>query len=234
VPLEYAKLPSSLISRIALEEGVVAVVPLGSLEQHCEGPLGLDSMIAERLAFEACVLLERRSAARCVILPTLYYGFSPEWSKVKGTISVPLDVYVNLLKAIVRGLVKAGFKRIAFINTHGGNAGIAEAYISEAASEVGGVVLALINYWELLNIKLDHAGPVEESIAKALGVAESMGECSRIGYRSRPRITATPPEEPSTIAFENQPPNVDVGELIEALARALETVAKTPTSEKLI
>lgn len=223
MPLEYARLSSSQVSRIALEDRVLAVIPLGSIEQHCEGPLGLDSMVAETLAFRSCSLLEERGLGRCVILPTLYYGYSPEWSRVRGTISLPLDTYQSILEAIVEGLAKAGFRRVVFLNGHGGNSSVVEAVMRGVASRFEGLVLALVNYWELLDIKLDHAGPVEESIASSLGVAASLGDCREVGYMSRPRVTTQPPGEPSRIKFGGiTAPRVE--EVVEAVVRALEKV----------
>jgi creatinine amidohydrolase len=221
VPVDYVRISSRDLGELTLESNVIAVVPLGSVEQHCEGPLGLDSMIAERLAYEACKHLEGESRVTCIILPTISYGYSPEWSKVKGTISIPLHIYTGLLEAVIEGIIRSGVKRIALINAHGGNVGVAEAVLRNIASKHEGLVLALINYWELLNAKLDHAGPFEESVARALGLQVSLGDCINIGYESKPRVILGTPSEPAKIVFEANSATVDFETLVGALAKAL-------------
>ncbi|MFZ8793381.1 MAG: creatininase family protein [Acidilobaceae archaeon] len=225
MPVEYARLSTRALEELASKQNVIAVIPLGSIEQHCEGPLGLDSMIAERLSQEACRRLEARGEVTCVILPTLNYGYSPEWGRVKGTISIPLHTYAELLEAVVEGAIGSGFRRIALINAHGGNVGVAEAVLRSIASRHEGVVLALINYWELLNAKLDHAGPFEEAVVRALGFNIDLGECASVGYEGKPRILLRTPREPSKITMGVTGVSLDLEALVEALAGALRRVA---------
>ncbi|MCX8195574.1 MAG: creatininase family protein [Acidilobaceae archaeon] len=183
MPLEYSRLSSRQAEEVA--EKSIAVLPLGSLEQHCEGPLGFDSLVAERLAWRACEELERKGRL-CVILPTLHYGFSPEWSEVKGTVSIGLHAYVQLISSILESLIRAGFRRIALLNAHGGNAGLLEAAARELSRE--GVAIAVINYWQAAGLSLDHAGPAEESVARALGLDVSFGSCEEEVGHERPPI----------------------------------------------
>ncbi len=234
MPVEYVRLSSRDLEELAVKSNVIAVIPLGSIEQHCEGPLGLDSMIAERIAYEACKRLEERGRAVCLILPTIHYGYSPEWSRVRGTISVPLHTYIELLEAIIEGVVRSGVSRVVLVNAHGGNVGVAEAILRDLASRYEGLVLALANYWELLGVKLDHAGPVEEAVARALGLQISLGNCVEVGYEGRPRILLGAPRGPSRLVFEGASAAFNLDVLIEALATALEKVALANPSRQSI
>jgi creatinine amidohydrolase len=225
VPLEYARISARDLENVALKGDVIAVIPLGSVEQHCEGPLGLDSMVAERLAYEACRRLEEEGRATCLILPTIHYGYSPEWSRVRGTISLPLHVYAKLLEEVIEGVVRGGVKRVVLLNAHGGNAGVAEAILRGLASKHEGLVLALVNYWELLNVRLDHGGPVEEAVARALGLEVDFGNCVDVGYESRPRVILGSPREPSRVVLEGTVPPLGPEALIGALAEALRKIA---------
>ncbi len=233
MPIDYTRISSVDLEKFILEENVIVVIPLGSIEQHCNGPLGLDSMIAERLSHEACKRLEEKNSIKCILMPTIYYGYSPEWSKVKGTISIPLHVYKEFLEAIIESLANWGFRRVVLINAHGGNVSLIEATLRSIASKREDLILALVNYWELLDLKLDHAGPLEEHIAKSLGLSIELGECSQVGYESKPRIITKTPQQPSRIIFEDNV-IVDLEKLIEALAEALERIASTSLSKHLI
>ncbi len=230
MPLDYRELSSFDIKNIASRDDVIAVIPVGSLEQHCRGPLGLDGLIAEKIAWESCKALEARSSGLCIILPTIYYAFSPEWGEVEGTLSLKIPAFAELLESIISGLRRAGFKRIAFINGHGGNSSIIEAILRESAGE--SYTLALINYWEQLNIKLDHAGPTEKEIAEQLGVKAEMGECEETQYRNKPRIITGKTRKPATMKISQQ--TLTREQIIEGNAKALEEILKTNTIGKLI
>ncbi|MCS7107157.1 MAG: creatininase family protein [Acidilobaceae archaeon] len=213
MPLEYARLSSRELERVA--EVSVAVLPLGSMEQHCEGPLGFDSFVAEKLAWRACEELERRGKL-CVLLPTLYYGFSPEWSEVRGTVSLDLRTYSSLISSVLEALLKAGFKRIALLNAHGGNAGLLEAIARELSRE--GAVIGVINYWQALGISLDHAGPGEAEVAKTLGLEVSFGRCEEEVSYTRPSIVAGRVRRTAGMRGRAQ----EVGNMAERVAEAIE------------
>ncbi|MDM7275824.1 MAG: creatininase family protein [Thermoprotei archaeon] len=229
MPLDYRELSSFEIRNLASRNDVIAVIPVGSLEQHCRGPLGLDGLIAERIAWESCRALEARNSGLCVILPTIYYAFSPEWGGVEGTLSLKITTFTELVESIISGLRRAGFKRIAFLNGHGGNSSILEAVLREAAGE--GYALALVNYWEPLNIKLDHAGPTEKSVAEQLGIKVDMGECEeKASYKSRPRIVSGKVGEPLTIIINQHAPTRE--HIVEENAKALEELLRIDITKK--
>lgn len=96
----------------------VAVVPLGSLEQHGHHlPLLTDSLICEELARRA----ERELGEEAVFLPLLWIGASDHHRAFPGTVSVSNDVYVQLLINLLESLIGSGFRRILLLNAHGGN-----------------------------------------------------------------------------------------------------------------
>ncbi|RKY58602.1 MAG: hypothetical protein DRP94_05870 [Candidatus Latescibacterota bacterium] len=100
----------------AIERGAPVFLPTGPVEGHGPHvPLGCDYYIAT--AFSVVM------AQKCggVVLPPLTYNFSGATSTFRGAVSVPIDVQVQMLKAIIRALWRQGFKYIFVVSVHGPN-----------------------------------------------------------------------------------------------------------------
>jgi creatinine amidohydrolase len=93
-----------------------AVVPLGSTEQHAYLSLMVDTLIPEKLAREAAEPLG------IPVFPAVPFGLSPYFSSFPGTVSLRMETYLALVRDILDSLSGAGFRRIVFVNGHGGNA----------------------------------------------------------------------------------------------------------------
>ena len=92
------------------------VVPLGSTEQHAGLSLSVDSILSERVAAEAAEPLS------VPVFPVLAYGITPYFQAYPGTLTLRLDTYLRVVRDILDGLAKSGFRRILLCNGHGGNA----------------------------------------------------------------------------------------------------------------
>lgn len=94
----------------------VAVVPIGSTEQHGTNlPLASDSLSTSRLAE---VLSQELGAYLVPIIPV---GTSPEHLSFRGTVTLKHDTLQAVILDIVDSLVKTGFKAIIIVSMHGGN-----------------------------------------------------------------------------------------------------------------
>ncbi len=94
----------------------VAVVPIGSTEQHGTNlPLASDSLATARVA-EA--LAEGLGA---YLLPVLPIGTSPEHLSFRGTVTLTEETLRAVVTDIVDSLVKTGFTTIILTSMHGGN-----------------------------------------------------------------------------------------------------------------
>ena len=98
-----------------LERDDRAVVPLGSTEQHAYLSLGVDNILAGRVAAEAAEPLG------VPVFPTVTYGLTPYFMAYPGTVTLRLETYLRLLGDILDSLATTGFRRILFVNGHGGN-----------------------------------------------------------------------------------------------------------------
>jgi creatinine amidohydrolase len=91
------------------------VVPLGSTEQHAQLSLSVDSILSERVGVEAAAPLG------VPVFPVLAYGITPYFQDFPGTISLRMETYIHIVRDILDGLYRSGFRRILLCNGHGGN-----------------------------------------------------------------------------------------------------------------
>lgn len=105
------------------------VVPIGSTEQHGLLSLGTDAILAERVAAEAAEPLG------IPVLPVLPFGMAPYFSAFPGSLTLRLSTYVAVLQDLLDTLCSQGFRRIAIVNGHGGNAPVTGAIREWLAQE---------------------------------------------------------------------------------------------------
>ncbi len=91
------------------------VVPLGSTEQHGYLSLATDAILAQKVSEEAAEPLG------VPVLPVLSFGLAPYFTAFPGTISLKTETYFSLVEDILNSLYRSGFRRILFVNGHGGN-----------------------------------------------------------------------------------------------------------------
>ena len=97
-------------------EESVAIVPLGSTEQHGPHlPLATDHLIAEALATAAA---EETGAVRT---PTVNVGVSPHHRQFNGTMWVDAPEFRDYVESFTRHLTYHGIDRVVYVNAHGGN-----------------------------------------------------------------------------------------------------------------
>jgi creatinine amidohydrolase len=98
------------------EEESLALVPLGSTEQHGPHlPEGTDHIIAEALAREAA----DRTGYLCT--PTVTVGVSPHHRQFHGTMWVDAPAFRDYVESFSENLAYHGIDRIVYVNAHGGN-----------------------------------------------------------------------------------------------------------------
>ncbi len=102
-----------------LEEVDVALLPVGSIEQHGPHlPLDSDAFDAEYLAHKVA---ETCSDPKPLVLPLISYGVSYHHEDFSGTISISPDTLSQLVYEIGMGAARQGITKLLIINGHGGN-----------------------------------------------------------------------------------------------------------------
>jgi creatinine amidohydrolase len=129
--------------RDARDAGAMVVVPVGAIEQHAVHlPVETDACLSTAVSRLAAA---RVSALPVLVAPTLSFGFSPHHLSHAGTISLRLGTYLAVLGDIARSMVDNGFRRILFVNGHGGNNAPLRAKVGELVTD--GLPVGTVDYW---------------------------------------------------------------------------------------
>lgn len=117
-----------------------AILPLGSTEQHCDLSLCVDAILAEKIALDAAEPLG------VPVFPVVSYGLTPYFMSYPGSITLRIETYVRLVRDILDGLKRHGFRRILIVNGHGGNQPAAALALEWMADHPGHAV-KFHNWW---------------------------------------------------------------------------------------
>lgn len=118
----------------------LAVLPLGSTEQHAGLSLSVDSILAEKVALDAAEPLG------LPVFPVLAYGVTPYFLAYPGSVSLRVSTYISIVRDIFDSLKAQGFRRIFIVNGHGGNAP-AGSFATEWMADNPGCAVKFHNWW---------------------------------------------------------------------------------------
>ncbi len=118
----------------------IAVLPIGSTEQHAYLSLSVDSILAERVAAEAA------EPVSIPVFPVLSYGLTPNFVEFPGTVSLRVSTLCAVVEDILNGIARAGFNRIVIVNGHGGN-GPAQGAVAQWLDSHADCQVKWHNWW---------------------------------------------------------------------------------------
>ncbi len=157
----------------ALAQARVAVLPVGSCEQH--GPhLTLDT--DARIAVAWAQRLAGDLGPAAILCPPLGYGLSEHHMAFPGTLTLRPDTFLGFLADVVESLVRWGIRRVLVVNGHGGNVD-AIRLAARAARRQHGVLMAAVMWAQLAaddiaararSVRYGHACEIETSVAMVL------------------------------------------------------------------
>ncbi len=155
--------------------GATLLVPIAATEQHGPHlPTGTDTLICAELATQVATALSGRVPV--VVAPTLPFGFSAHHQAFAGVLTLSAATMTAVLRELGDSAVKSGFRRLFYLNSHGGN----DEMIRVAAREVAlshPVRVAAASYWSIAGPALagediaqipGHAGLFETCLVQAL------------------------------------------------------------------
>jgi creatinine amidohydrolase len=102
----------------ALSKDTPVVFPIAALEQHGRHmPVFTDSLLLGEVIRRA----SERLADRVLFAPLMWLGNSDHHLDFAGTLSASPRTYLDLLETLMENFIQHGFKRLVFVNGHGGN-----------------------------------------------------------------------------------------------------------------
>ena len=163
------------IEALDKETGVV-ILPIGAVEQHGPHlPTLTDSLIITGIV--EAMLNALPDHVQAWVLPPMNYGKSNEHINFPGTVTLSAQTLMAVLHDIAASVARAGFRRLAIMNGHGGNTAIIEATACDIRVETGLMCFCLqpgLYTKPPFEISADeqrygfHAGEIETSLVLAM------------------------------------------------------------------
>ncbi len=116
------------------------VLPIGSVEQHAYLSLGVDAILAERVALDAA------EPTGVPVYPVVSYGITPYFTAFPGTISMRVATALAVARDILDGVKRSGFRRVLIVNGHGGNNPVG-GFAQEWMADNPGISVKFHNWW---------------------------------------------------------------------------------------
>ena len=114
--MNLTDLPWPKIQELAPDTPVV--VPIAALEQHgLHLPVFTDSLLLGEVVRRVALQME----SQVLFAPLMWLGNSDHHLDFCGTLSASPRTYLDLLGGLVENFIQHGFRRIVFVNGHGGN-----------------------------------------------------------------------------------------------------------------
>src|SRR4051812_4590659 len=135
---------------VATAADAIAVLPVGSVEQHGQHvPVGCDAIAAELVALGAA---EAAAGDPLVlVLPPVWYGYSPHHMRFAGTVTLRSETFIQVLCEVCDSLLRQGLRRVLVLNGHGGNISAADVAICRVGEAWHGKArVATATYWHLV------------------------------------------------------------------------------------
>jgi len=186
----------------------MVIIPLGSTEQHGPHmPLGTDWLAALDMA----KLISARTGV--VVAPVIQVGYSAHHYGFPGTLGLRPETFEQVLFETAEILVRHGFKRLLFLNMHGGNFIPESAAIHRINQNLAARAVAIgagsaiqKDYPRAPGVSFDeHAGVGETSVGLFLWPElVHMDRASKPEFRFSPevqRLMALLPEHPELSAL---------------------------------
>ena len=157
-----------------LSRDLPVVVPVAAMEQHGHHlPVFVDSM----LLGEVIRRVNETMGNRALFAPLMWLGNSHHHMDFQGTMSASPRVYLDLLNDMAENLLTHGFRRIVFVNGHGGNTIPGRQAVFEMRQrhrERKDLLLLFATYWDSANPNAGRSDLVQSQMGHACEWETSM------------------------------------------------------------
>lgn len=143
--MKFHELTSGRLAAIDRERTLV-IIPIAAVEQHGPHmPTGTDYILCEAVA----AAVEKQMPEQILLTPTVWLGASAHHLRLGSTLDSALDTYIATLCDIARSLLDDGYRRLLFLNGHGGNIDPMRVALREIQPGYPESLLAAGCYWSV-------------------------------------------------------------------------------------
>ena len=175
--------------RLVPKKTDAVLVPVGTIEAHGVTGLGTDNQIplsiSERVA----------ATVNALVAPCINYGITKSLLPYPGSITVLPDTFERYVFEVASGLAETGFRRIIFVNGHGGNTE-ALKNVSLRLFREKKVYSAMVDWWTLCAEEIKqvygHVGGHAGTDETAMVQVDHPGDVRRQDYSKDLAFTVQP------------------------------------------
>ncbi|PSQ36685.1 creatininase [Halobacteriales archaeon SW_12_69_24] len=162
-------LPESTWTDVRDADADVAVLPVGSTEQHGpHAPLGLDWMTAEAVAEAGADRYADEYGGEALVGPTVPVGVAEEHRAFDGTLWVSPDTFRAYVRETMESFAHHGTERVVVVNGHGGNVDALRELCGRYTRDGEGYAVPFTWFDAVAVENLGHGGPAETSFLRHL------------------------------------------------------------------
>jgi creatinine amidohydrolase len=163
----------------ALAPHTPVVVPVAAMEQHgLHLPIATDSLLLGEVIRRVHPRIDRE----VLFAPLLWLGNSHHHLEYSGTLSAGPRTYLDLIGDLIENFLRHGFRRIFFLNGHGGNITPAKQAVFEARQrhrDRTDLLLLFASYWDFARPEQTRTDIVQSAVGHACEWETSMMLVSR-------------------------------------------------------
>jgi creatinine amidohydrolase len=160
------------IAALPDKANTVVVQPLAAIEQHGPHlPIAVDTAIVCGVLGRALEKLD--PTVPCYCLPPLCYGKSNEHADFPGTISLSTETLLATLAEVAESLHRSGFRKLAFVNGHGGQPQVVELAARDARERHRDLSVFPLFVWRVPHCAAEQFPAKEMELGIHAGAAET-------------------------------------------------------------
>ena len=225
----------------ALAPNSTLVFPVAAIEQHGHHlPVSTDSLLLAEVVRRVELLVPREPI---LFAPLQWLGNSDHHLQFAGTLSMEPRGYIDLLNRLLDNAIRHGFRRIVFLNGHGGNDIPGRQAVFETRQHQrsrNDLLLLFTTYWDharpwetladLQQRSMGHACEWETSMVQAIA-PELVGPTAQlsdvpVGYEFEPSYRGWITDDRSTVGHMGTPRHASPQKGEHLLACYAKTVAE--------
>lgn len=127
------------------KDDALVVVPIGAVEQHGPHlPCWTDSLLAEEITRRAVAATS--AEVNVWTLPLLPIGKSTEHVGYPGTVALSTETLLGVCRDLGRSVAASGFRKLAFLNGHGGQPQLLDVAARDIRADTGLEVFPIFPY----------------------------------------------------------------------------------------